>query len=101
MAVKPSAYVFGKIVFDAGEQVHGNAIEHVVRLRSDGLAIAAPGHLHAAVEQLDRLHLRFELHQVSDLAHEPGDDAIHAADRLHHHRRLIVGLSETHDLHEA
>ena len=37
------------------------------------------------------------VNQVSDLGHESVDDLIHAADRLHHHGRLVPGLVPIHD----
>ena len=89
-----------EIVFDAGEQLHRDAIEHVVCFRLDVLAVAAVRDLDALGQHLDLLHLRIELHEVSDLAQKARRNSIHAADRLHHHRGLIVRFAEAHDLHE-
>ena len=102
MAVKPPAVVGRKVVLDAGQQLHRNAVQAVVG-RAPACVCRCWRYTISTPFSLSRIgfDLRVRLHELTDLRHEASDDAVHAADGLHHHRRLIVGFAEAHQIHEA
>src|SRR6202167_2808145 len=93
--------VFGrKVVLDAAHQVHRNTVQAVVRVDHAARPIHTVDDTNAALLQLHRLHLRVQAYVVPNLSQETRGHPIHAADRLHHGRGLVVHFPEAHQIHE-